>query len=291
MLQRAVAGFAAAVVAGVALWLSVRARRRVEEQRRLLDTSERERVEAEERARELAAELDALTHSISHSLRSPLHAVAGFGEALAEDCADRLGPEGREQLARLRAAASRMTSMVDDLLRLSRLSRAQLRRRPVDVSRLAAEVAGGLCAAVPGRAIEVEIARDLVADGDPDLLRTCLEELLGNAVKFTRGRERPRVELGALEPKPATAAGRGGEQVLFVRDNGVGFDMTYVGRLFGVFQRLHRSDDYDGNGVGLAIVQRIVRRHGGRVWIEGAVGRGATVYFTLGGSGAHEPDG
>lgn len=230
-----------------------------------------------ERTRELTLanrELESFSYSVSHDLRTPLRAVDGFAQALLEDEAERLSPEGRELFQRLRAAAERMGQLIDDLLRLSRLSRADLQREPVDLSALAAEVVDTLRRAEPGRDVAVEIAPGLRAEGDARLLRVLLENLLGNAWKFTSKRSDARIELFAGKHDGRTHYG--------VRDNGVGFDMSYASKLFSPFQRLHRPADFPGTGIGLATVQRIVHRHGGDIHAESSPGQGATFTFTLG---------
>ncbi|WP_437123444.1 sensor histidine kinase [Tistlia consotensis] len=218
-------------------------------------------------------ELEAFSYSVSHDLRAPLRAIDGFSQALLEDCGEQLDEEGRGHLNRVRQAAQRMGLLIDDLLRLSRVARAELAPEAVDLGALALEVVEGLRSASPERAVEVEIARDLTARGDPRLLRIALENLIGNAWKFTAGRTPARIELGRCE--------QDGKPAFFVRDNGVGFDMTYAGQLFRAFQRLHDARSFPGTGIGLATVQRIVHKHGGAVWAEAATNEGATFYFTL----------
>ncbi|HET7039890.1 MAG TPA: ATP-binding protein [Gemmatimonadales bacterium] len=217
-------------------------------------------------------ELEAFSYSVSHDLRSPLRAIHGFSQALLEDQADRLDPQGVEYLQRVRAAADRMGRLIDDLLELSRVTRSEMRTEAVDLTGLAHRVVGELRQGPPARRVEVRISEGLVAMGDQRLLRLALQNLLDNAWKFTARREHATIEVGRRNgPDPA----------FYVRDDGAGFDMTYAGKLFGVFQRLHAESEFPGTGVGLAIVQRVVHRHGGRVWAEGAPGRGATFYFTL----------
>jgi len=244
-----------------------------------------ERRAAEERARRRAAqaealnrELEAFSYSVSHDLRAPLRAVDGFSQALLEDCAAALDEACRGYLERIRANAQHMGELIDDLLRLSRVSRAEMARAPVDLTRLAGEVVAGLREAEPGRRVTVEVADGLEAMGDERLLRSLLANLLGNAWKFTRRTADARIEVGA-----GTGADAGW---FFVRDNGAGFDMAFAGKLFGAFQRLHAARDYEGHGIGLATVQRVINRHGGRVRGEGEVGKGATFYFSLHGPGA-----
>jgi two-component system, NtrC family, sensor kinase len=217
-------------------------------------------------------ELEAFSYSVSHDLRAPLRAIDGFSKALIEDCADKLDAEAMQHLARVRTAAQRMGELIDDMLQLSRVTRLEISRRRVDLSALAHEIAAELDRQEPERSVEVVIHSDIVTEADARLLRIVLENLLGNAWKFTRKAERPRIELGVRE---------GGEPVFFVRDNGAGFDMRYAEKLFRPFQRLHTEADFPGTGIGLATIHRVVERHGGRVWAEGAVGEGATFFFTL----------
>jgi len=243
------------------------------------DISERKRIAAtlEQRTRLLEAtnrELEAFSYSVAHDLRAPLRAIDGFSQALLEDFGGKLNEVGRSYLTRVRVNAQRMAGLIDDLLELSRVARWELRREPVDLAAIARESLGSLQRAEPNRAVEIAIAGDTQTTGDPKLLAIVFDNLCGNAWKFTSKRTAPRIEIGA---EPA-AAGR----VFYVRDNGVGFDPKYTNKLFGVFQRLHAEADFPGTGIGLATVQRIVERHGGRVWAEGKVGDGATFYFTLG---------
>jgi signal transduction histidine kinase len=239
----------------------------------------RSRTLAERASRDLEEanrELEAFSYSVSHDLRAPLRSIEGFSQILLEDYADKLDEEGEDYLGRVRAASRRMALLIDDLLDLSRVSRRPLRCELVDLSAQTREIAAELGKSQPEREAEFVIADGLTANGDPRLLRLVLENLLGNAWKFTSREEKVRIEFGS-----ATLEGR--ERVYFVCDNGVGFDETYAGKLFGAFQRLHGPDEFEGTGIGLATVQRIVRRHGGRVWAEGEVGDGATFFFTLGG--------
>lgn len=224
--------------------------------------------------RQANAELEAFAYSVSHDLRGPLRRIDGFGRALLEELEESLDPNGRHYLTRIRENTSHMGRLIDDLLTLSRLTRAELSRERVDLSQVAGEVAGELRAAEPDRAVKVAIAPNVEAVGDRRLLRILLQNLLGNAWKFTRSRPEPTIEFGRAED--------GGEVVYFVRDDGVGFEMEYADKLFVPFQRLHAQADYEGSGVGLATVQRIVHRHRGRVWATGEVGTGATFWFTLG---------
>ncbi|MGC2450148.1 MAG: PAS domain S-box protein [Candidatus Sulfotelmatobacter sp.] len=217
-------------------------------------------------------ELEAFSYSVSHDLRAPLRSIDGFSLALLEDAQDKLGPADKEHLQRVRAATTRMGQLIDDLLGLARTARQELIRERVDVSRLVEEVVSQLQMAEPGHQPTVIVAPDVTVEGDRQLLRVMLENLLGNAWKFTSKQADARIEFGMRQEYP---------QIFFVRDNGAGFDMTYADKLFGAFQRLHDGSEFPGSGVGLASVQRIVNRHGGRIWAESTVGKGATFYFSL----------
>jgi light-regulated signal transduction histidine kinase (bacteriophytochrome) len=206
-------------------------------------------------------------------LRAPLRGIDGFSQALLEDYSQNLDGTGKQHLERVRAAAQRMSALIDDLLELSRITRAEIQREQIDLSEMARAVAQELSQLDPARKAEFAIAPNLEAEGDPRLLRTVLENLLGNGWKFTSRRPAARIEFGRTQAK--------GESAFFVRDNGAGFDPAYAQRLFGAFQRLHAATDFPGTGVGLASVQRIIHRHGGRLWAEGAVNEGATFFFTL----------
>jgi light-regulated signal transduction histidine kinase (bacteriophytochrome) len=218
-------------------------------------------------------ELDAFAYSTSHDLRGPLRSIDGFSQALLEDYHDKLDDEGKDYLQRVRASSQRMGHLIDDLLKLSRVTRARMRAERVDLTRLAEGITEELARNEPGRVVEFVICRGLTAEGDESLLRIVLQNLLENAWKFTRNRAQSKVEFGIakLENGP----------VYFVRDNGAGFNMAYSDKLFGAFQRLHSSSEFPGTGIGLATVQRIIHRHAGRIWAEGEVGKGATFYFTL----------
>jgi DNA-binding response OmpR family regulator len=218
-------------------------------------------------------ELEAFSYSVSHDLRAPLRSIDGFSAAVLESCGDKLDEKGLEYLGRVRAAARRMGLLIDDLLQLSKVGRAELRRARVDLSEIAATVADDLQQANPGREVQVQIQRDVLANGDSQLLRIVLENLLGNAWKFSGGVAAPVIEFGVADAEGGSA--------YFVRDNGAGFDMAHAERLFTPFQRLHAASKFPGTGIGLATVYRVVDRHGGRVWAESAVGRGATFRWTL----------
>ena len=218
-------------------------------------------------------ELEAFSYSVSHDLRAPLRAIDGFSQILLEDYEDKLDEEGRLYLRRTKNASQRMGHLIDDLLNLSRMTRSEMRRESVDLSALVEGVVEDLRGTSPEHEVDVIVEEGLVVNGDESLLRVALENLLGNAWKFTRDRARPRIEFGTLEHEDTPA--------YFVRDNGVGFDMAYADKLFGAFQRLHSTGEFEGTGIGLATVQRIIHRHGGRVWAEGNIGSGATFFFTL----------
>jgi signal transduction histidine kinase len=231
---------------------------------------------ARRRAAELAAanaELDAFAYSVSHDLRAPLRSIDGFSQVLLEDCADQLNAEGRDSLRRVRAASQRMGILIDDLLKLSRVTRAEMHAEVVNLSAMAWAIVAELQETDPVRRVEFAIAPNLEARGDVRLLRVALQNLLSNSWKYTARQPLPRIEFRAVD-------GDGGRTFL-VQDNGAGFDMHYADKLFGVFQRLHSASEFEGTGVGLATVRRIIERHGGRIWAEGAVSRGATFYFTI----------
>ena len=219
-------------------------------------------------------ELEAFSYSVSHDLRAPLRSIDGFSQILLEDHAQGFDEEARGYLARVRASSRRMALLIDDLLNLSRVTRSVLRHQTVDLSALAREIAAEIQKSRPDREARFVIAEGLVAFGDASLLRVALENLLGNAWKFTSKKEVATIEFGA-------APYEGGDVAYYVRDDGAGFDPRYAEKLFGAFQRLHGAEDFEGTGIGLATVARIVHRHGGRVWAEGAVGEGATFFFTL----------
>jgi light-regulated signal transduction histidine kinase (bacteriophytochrome) len=247
-----------------------------------------ERQQAEQRAQELNQglqqaiielrsvnrELEAFSYSVSHDLRAPLRGIDGFSQALLEDCLDQLDPTGQDYLRRIRAATQRMGQLIDDLLTLSRVTRSDMHKESVDLSRLASRICTNLQQASPERPIEFEIQADLIAHGDARLLQVVLDNLLNNAWKFTAKQPQAKIEFGAIVQENSTP-------VYFVRDNGVGFSMSFIEKLFRPFQRLPGMHEFPGNGIGLATVQRIVHRHGGQVWAEGALNQGATFYFTL----------
>jgi light-regulated signal transduction histidine kinase (bacteriophytochrome) len=237
---------------------------------------ERLRSKMRERSLELevtAKELESFTYTVSHDLRAPIRVVEGFARIVQEDYGDRLDRVGHDHLQRILSAASRMTQMIDALLGLSRLSGQPIVPEQVDLSRLADTIAEELRAADPERRASIRVQPGMAVEGDRTLLRVMLENLLGNAWKYTSRRAEARIEFGCT--------GTGADTVWCVSDDGEGFDMRFADRLFGVFQRLHSATEFPGTGVGLATVQRIVRRHGGRVWAESEPGRGSRFYFTL----------
>lgn len=218
-------------------------------------------------------ELESFSYSVAHDLRSPLRTIDGFSLAMLEDCASGLGEVGESYLKHIRDAATHMDHLINDLLSLAKTSRTEMRREKVDLSSLAEAILVHLKNAEPQRQIAFSIAPDLIAEGDRVLLRSALENLLGNAWKFTAKRQDAHIEVGSIRS--------GAEELYFVRDNGVGFDMQDAEKIFGTFQRLHNQSEFPGTGIGLAIVQRVVERHGGHIWAEAALGCGAVFYFSL----------
>lgn len=247
----------------------------------LFESGDQGRIaELEHRVAQLGAQLESAQHeletfsySVSHDLRAPLRHIDGFSKALLDDCGTQLDPEGIEYLSRICQAVGKMSQLIDALQQLSRVARAELNRQQVNLSTTAQIILLELKLANPDRKVEFNVAEEVSAEADGRLVRQLLEILIGNAWKFTSKERQSRIEFGSLEQE--------GETVYFVRDNGVGFDMNYADKLFSVFHRLHRADEFEGSGVGLAIAQRIVRRHEGRIWAESAPGQGATFFFTL----------
>jgi two-component system, sensor histidine kinase and response regulator len=245
-------------------------------------------AESEQAARELAEtraelvrdlehknrELESFSYAVSHDLRAPLRRIDSFSRAVLETQGEQLDESGRKFLSRVREASQHMSQLIDDVLYLSKVTRAELREQEIDLSELVAMILTRLREAEPTRTVELKVRPGVMITGDGQLLRIALQNLLENAWKFTGKAAEARIEFGVTQAA--------GEPTYFVRDNGAGFDMTYSGRLFGPFQRLHPQHEFPGSGIGLATVQRIIHRHGGRVWAEGLVGQGATFYFTLG---------
>jgi two-component system, sensor histidine kinase and response regulator len=250
-------------------------------QTQLLAESEQAALELAETRAELVRdlehknrELESFSYAVSHDLRAPLRRIDSFSRAILESQAEKLDEAGRRYLDRVREASQQMSRLIDDVLYLSRVTRADLREQDVDLSALTQLILSRLQEADPARKVDVKIRPGVIVTGDGQLLRIAMENLLENAWKFSSKQPESRIEFGVTQAS--------GEPTYFVRDNGAGFDMTYGDRLFGPFQRLHAQGEFPGSGIGLATVQRIIHRHGGRVWAEGLVGQGATFQFTLG---------
>jgi PAS domain S-box-containing protein len=242
------------------------------------DISARKRADealalAKEAAENASRELESFSYSVAHDLRAPLRGIDGFSQALLEDYGPRLDAEGQRYLHRVRESAQHMAQLIESLLTLAQVTRSDIRRERVQLNELARGTVERQQTLHPSRNVEVVIDQGLEAIGDARLLGLVLENLIGNAWKFTRNREHARIELGSTREN--------GQQVFFVRDNGAGFDMNFASKLFGVFQRLHTSTEFEGTGIGLATVQRIITRHGGRIWAHAELGNGATFLFTL----------
>jgi signal transduction histidine kinase len=233
--------------------------------------------ELEKRVRDRTAELESFTYSVSHDLRAPLRAMDGFSRILLDEHSTDMPPEAQRYLQMIHGNAQHMAQLIDDLLALSRLGQQTLTRRAVDPTELVAQALEELRVDRSDNSIQVLVGKLFPCNADPNLLRIVYVNLLSNAVKFTRERNLSEIEIGCQRIN--------GENVYYVRDNGIGFDMSYAEKVFGVFERLHSTSDYGGTGVGLAIVQRIIHRHGGRVWAESEPDRGATFFFTLPGGG------
>lgn len=249
------------------------------------DVSQRKQAESEirqlnsrlaEHITELTAvnqELEAFSYSVSHDLRAPLRSIDGFSQALLEDYGDKLDELGKDYLARVRQASQHMASLIDDLLMLSRITRSEMNKEDVNLTAMARDLLAELQRAEPERRVLCRVEEGLTAQGDQRLLRIALSNLLSNAWKFTSKRAEAVIEMGERT--------QGNGTVYFITDNGAGFNVAYADKLFGVFQRLHRSDEFPGTGVGLAIVQRVIHRHGGKIWAEAETDKGASFFFTL----------
>ena len=249
-------------------------KKRLDEELRQLNQQLEQRVkERTARLEEVNQELEAFSYSVSHDLRAPLRGIDGLSQALLEDYHDQLDDQGRNYLERVRKASQRMGLLIDDLLKLSRVSRAALSVTSVNLSRLAEDVLAGLAESEPERDVETVVEQGLAVTADPTLIQITLENLLDNAWKFTRYTPRAKIEFGRRMVND--------EQVIFLKDNGAGFDMTYAGKLFTAFQRLHSLERFPGTGIGLATTTRIIRRHDGRIWAEAEPDKGATFFFTL----------
>ncbi len=259
----------AASLAGIAVSRE-RAQQEVHRHQENLEHLVAERTTELERA---VGEIESFSYSVSHDLRAPLRAIDGYSYILLEDYAEALGEDGRGTLTRIRGASQKMGRLIDDILSLSRMSRSRMRLQPVDLSALAGDAVRGLREGEPGRRVEVQIEPGLRTTGDPALLQVLIDNLIGNAWKYSAPREVARIEVGQQQ--------RGGERAFYVRDNGVGFDMKYADKLFGPFQRLHGEHEFEGSGIGLATVARIVSRHGGEVWAHSEPGKGSTFGFQL----------
>jgi len=250
--------------------------REVSERKRAEDDIRKLNSQLVQRSAQLEAsnkELEAFSYSVSHDLRAPLRGIDGFSQAVLEDYDEKLDESGRSYLRRVRAASQRMSQLIDAMLNLARLTRAEIHTQTFDMSAVVRAILDDFQKMEPDRQVECIVANNVFATADPQLLRAVLENLLGNAWKFTRQQAHPRIEFGHGQYK--------GQAAYYVKDNGAGFDMTYVHKLFGAFQRLHAYTEYPGVGVGLATVHRIIQRHGGQIWAEGAVDQGATFHFTL----------
>jgi light-regulated signal transduction histidine kinase (bacteriophytochrome) len=256
-------------------------RRQELENERLVATLEQRVADRTAEMTALNKELEAFAYSVSHDLRAPIRSIDGFSLALLEDYGTKLDPEARDYLARIRGATLRMGTLIDDMLKLSRLSRAKMQHEQIDLGAMARRIAADLQAREPQRHVEFRIGDHLTARGDASLVNSLMENLLGNAWKFSAKRTDALIEFGVLDEPQETDTTTDGARTFFVRDNGAGFDMTYANKLFGAFQRLHTAQQFPGTGVGLAFVQRVINRHGGRIWAESAPDRGATFYFTL----------